>query len=197
MLSGFVGLYRLKSSFYELAVEEKWLLAGFALFSIVSIVSFLYWPPTRETRMHLENCATFMMLLPLYLLLRQFRFDFNCVLLLLVLGAVELGLLSLLSDRARPSGAVNSMRYGNISLVLAVIPLAAMLLIRNKALAFKFLLVVASVLGFAGCLLTQSRGGFTFNPCSGICLRYIFVPYWAFQAFNCFLDGGCIACVGR
>ena len=175
LLAGFVGLYRLKSGFYELVPEEKWLLASFSLFSVVSIFSYLYWPATREARMHLEDYATFMMLLPLYFLLRQFRFDFNFLLLLLALVAVELGALSLLSDHPRPSGAVNAMRYGNISLVLAIIPLAAMLLMRNKTHTFKFLLVVAMVLGFAGCFLTQSRGALLSIPVLAFaCSMYLF-----------------------
>ncbi|MEH6347729.1 MAG: O-antigen ligase family protein [Bermanella sp.] len=164
LLLGLGGLYRLKKQHYVLIKSEKWLLFSFALFSVVSIVSFFYWPQTRDARMHLEDYVTFMMLLPLYLLLRQFRFDFMFLIVLFSAAAFELGALSLLSNNARPSGDVNPMRYGNISLVLAVIPLAAMLLVRNKVLSFKLLLIVASVLGLTACFLTQSRGALLSIP---------------------------------
>ncbi len=177
LLLGFVGLYRLKDRSYRLAVEEKWLLASFALFSIVSIVSFLYWPQSREARMHLEDYATFIMLLPLYLLLRQFRLHLTCMLAILAVTAIELGVISLVSNDARPSGAVNPMRYGNISLVLAVIPLIAILVIRNMAFTLKVLLMAASVLALAACFLTQSRGALLSIPVLAfICSVYLF---WA------------------
>lgn len=164
LLMGLLGLYRLKGCFYDLTRAEKWLLVSFALFSIVSIASFFYWPQTREARMHLEDYATFMMLLPLYLLLRQFRLNFAPLLVVFSVVAIELGILSLVSDVARPSGSVNPMRYGNISLVLAVIPLVAMLLVRNKSFSFKFFLIAASVLGLIACFLTQSRGALLSIP---------------------------------
>jgi len=164
LLLGLFSLYSLKKQHYALIKAEKWLLFGFALFSVVSIISFLYWPHTRESRMHLEDYATFIMLLPFYLLLRQFRFNFMLLLVMFSAAAVELGVLSLISTVARPSGAVNPMRYGNISLVLAVIPLVAMLMIRNKAFSFKLFLIVASVLGVVACFLTQSRGALLSIP---------------------------------
>ena len=164
LLLGLCGLYRLKKQHFALIKAEKWLLFSFALFSVVSIISFLYWPHTRESRMHLEDYATFIMLLPLYLLLRQFRFNFMLLLVVFLAVAVELGVISLMSSVARPSGAVNPMRYGNISLVLAVIPLVALLLIRNKAFSFKLFLIVACVLGLIACFLTQSRGAFLSIP---------------------------------
>ena len=164
LLLGFCGLYRLKKQHYALNRTEKWLLFSFALFSVVSILSFFYWPHTRESRMHLEDYTTFIMLLPLYLLLRQFRFNFMLLLVIFSAVAAELGILSLMSGVARPSGAVNAMRYGNISLVLAVIPLVAMLMLRNKASSLKFFLIAASVLGLAACFITQSRGALLSIP---------------------------------
>jgi len=175
LLMGLASLFRLKVHFYDLAGVEKWLLASFALFSVVSIVSFFYWPQTREARMHLEDYATFIMLLPLYLLLRQFRFNFVLLLVIFSVVAIELGVLSLVSDVARPSGAVNPMRYGNISLVLAVIPLVAMLVVRNKPFSFKLFLIAASVLGVVACFLTQSRGALLSIPVlSFLCGIYLY-----------------------
>ncbi len=181
LLLGLCGLYRLKKQHYSLNKAEKWLLFSFALFSVVSIISFFYWPQTRSARMHLEDYVNFIMLVPLYLLLRQFVFKFKWLIGVLAMVAIMLGCVSIAQFIAmkyygvtilaigevfwnRPSGSVNPMRYGNISLVLAVIPIVAMLLVRNKVLSLKFLLVLASVLGLVACFLTQSRGALLSIP---------------------------------
>lgn len=184
LLLGLFGLCRLKAHYYDLTVAEKWLLASFALFSLVSIASFYYWPQTREARIHLEDYITFLMLVPLYLLLRQFRFNFSWVLVLLGLVAITLGAVSiaqyaamkyfqtqvLISDNVwshlwmRPSGGVNPMRYAAISLVLAMMPLNAILLLRQKTFRLKVLLVLAFCMGLSACLLTQVRGAWLAIP---------------------------------
>ncbi len=184
LLLGLCGLYRLKTSYYGLCAAEKWLLLSFAVFSLVSIISFFYWPHSRLAQMHLEDYGTFMMLIPLYLLLRQFKFDFIYVIALFALVAILLGLVSvaqyaamkyfdvqiLTSDNRfshswfRPSGGVNPMRYGAISLVLAVIALNGVLFIRNKAVWLKLLLCLSSLMGAVACYLADSRSSFLAVP---------------------------------
>ncbi len=181
LLMGLVGLYRLKWGFYDLTVAEKWLLASFTLFSLVSIVSFFCWPQTREARMHLEDYITFMMLVPLYLLLRQFSFKLNWLVGLLALVAIVLGCVSIVQFIAmeyygttilatgkvfwrRPSGDVNPMRYGAISLVVMAFSLNAMLVLRQKAFWLRVLLVLACCLGLVACLLAQARGSWLAIP---------------------------------
>ena len=181
MLMGLSGLYRLKWHFYELTGAEKLLLASFALFSLVSIISFFYWSQTREARMSLEDYVTFMMLVPLYLLLRQFSFKLNWLVGLLALVAIVLGCVSIAQFIAmkyystsilatgrvfwgRPSGGVNPMRYGAISLVVMAFSLNAILVLRQKTLWLKLLLVVACCLGLIACLLTQVRGSWLAIP---------------------------------
>ena len=181
LLIGLAGLCRLKGKFYELTVAEKLLMASFVLFSLVSVASFFYWPQTRESRMHLEDYATFMMLVPLYLLLRQFSFKFNWLVVLLALVAVVLGCVSIAQFVAmkyygtsilvtgkvfwmRPSGGVNPMRYGAISLVIMAFSLSAILVVRQKTFWLKMLLVVACCLGIIACLLSQARGSWLAMP---------------------------------
>ncbi len=177
LLMGLAGLYRLKVNFYDLTVVEKWLLASFFLFSLVSIISFFYWPHSRMAQMHLEDYSTFLMLIPLYLLLRQFRFDFTWMLVLLAFASIVLGVVSIMQYVAmkyfgtqiftsentwsqiwgRPSGGVNPMRYGAISLTLAAISLSGILVVRHKAMWLKIMLAMAVLLGFVACFLAQSR----------------------------------------
>ncbi len=184
LLLGLAGLYRLKANYYDLTMAEKWLLASFALFSVVSIISFFYWPHSRLSQMHLEDYGTFLMLIPLYLLLRQFKFDFCCVIVILASIAIVLGCVSisqyvamryfnvyiLTSDSMdsqswlRPSGGVNPMRYGAISLILSAIAFNGVLFIRDKAMWLRLLLCVSSLMGLVACYLTGSRGSFVAIP---------------------------------
>ena len=184
LLAGWVGLFWFKGGYYELVRAEKYLLGSFLLFSLVSIVSFFYWPHSRLSQMHLEDYGVFMLLMPLYMLLRQFRFNFSLVLVSLALIAVVLGCVSisqyvamryfnvqiLTSDNlyskmwGRPSGGVNPMRYGAIGLVLSVISVSGLLLVRNKALWLKVLLCISSVLGLVACYLAGSRSSFAAIP---------------------------------
>ncbi len=175
LLIGLAGLLRLKGRFYDVVGAEKWLLASFALFSLVSILSFLYWPQTREARMHLEDYATFMLLVPLYLLLRQFNLKVMWLVVMLALVGIVLGCVSiaqfiamkyfgvsiLVSGKVfwlRPSGGVNPMRYGAISLVVMAFSLNAILVLRQKKMWLRLLLVAAVCMGLVACLLTQVRG---------------------------------------
>ncbi len=184
LLMGFAGLYRLKGKFYDLAWRERWLLGSFAVFTLVSIISFFYWPHSRLAQMHLEDYGTFMMLIPLYLLLRQFKFDFTSVVVLLALVAIILGFVSisqyvamkyfnvqiLTSDNRfsqmwlRPAGGVNPMRYGAISLVLAAFAFNGVLLVKNKTMWLKLLLCVSSLMGLIACYLANSRSSFAAIP---------------------------------
>jgi O-antigen ligase len=181
LLVGLLGLLRLKKNYYSLMMSEKWLLASFTLFSLISILSYFYWPQSREARMHLEDYLTFMMLLPLYLLLRQFRFKFNLLVRIFALVAIVLGSVSIAQFISmkyydttiftfgkvfwlRPSGGVNPMRYAAISLVFVVFSLNAILVLRKKTRWLKFLLVLAACMGLAACLFTQVRGSWLAIP---------------------------------
>ncbi len=179
LLMGLFGVYRLRQFFYPLVQAEKWLLASFALFSVVSIVSFFYWPRNRLAQMHLEDYGTFLMLVPLYLLLRQFKFNFILLFVLLTLAPILLGVVSIsqyvamkyfhtqifISENTfsqiwlRPSGGVNPMRYGAISVILAAISFNGILLLRHEAIWLKVVSALAVTLGLVACFLTQSRGG--------------------------------------
>lgn len=184
LLLGLAGLCRFKFGHYDLTLPENSLLASFALFSIVSIVSFFYWPHSRLAQMHLEDYCTFLMLIPLYLLLRHFKLDFTSVIVLLALTSIVLGLVSisqyvamqyfnvriLTSDNPyshswlRPSGGVNPMRYGAISLVLSAVAFNGVLLIKNKAAWLRLLLCTSSLMGLVACYLADSRSSFAAIP---------------------------------
>ncbi len=162
LLLGFVGLGRIRRHFYPLEWGEVGVLASFAIFSVVSIISFFYWPGGRDARMHLEDYSTFMLLLPLYILLRQFYFNFSYLIVLFVLVSFLIGVNStvqlLVYDIGRPSGGVNPMRYAAISLILALFPLNYLILFGFGRAWVGVVLVVAVTGGFAGSVMAMSRG---------------------------------------
>ena len=184
LLVGLLALYPCRKGLYSLSFEEKFLLLAFGLFSVVSIVSFFYWSHSRYTQMRLEDYGTFLLLIPLYLLLRQYQFNFKYLVGGLALVAIFLGLVSISQYISmayfgefilvgegrmsrfwlRPSGGVNPMRYAAISLIFACFSLNALLLLRDKSKLLKVLL--AAALGFAlvACLLTKVRGSWLAFP---------------------------------
>ncbi len=184
LLLGWVGLSYSKGDSYYFESTEKWLLASFALFTAVSIISFFYWPHNRIAQMHLEDYGTFLMLIPLYLLLRGFKFNLLVLLVVLASTAILLGIVSIaqyvamkyfqtqifISDSywsrmwLRPSGGVNPMRYGAISLILALISFNGIFLVRNKSNWLKVVLILAVVMGFIACFLAQSRSSLIAIP---------------------------------
>ena len=184
LVLGVFALYPYRGGLYSLSFEEELLLFAFGLFAIVSITSFFYWPQSRESQMRLEDYGTFLLLIPLYLLLRQYQFDFKHLVGVLALVAIFLGLVSVAQYVSmayfgelflvgegrmsrfwlRPSGGVNPMRYAAISLIFACFALNALLLIRNKTLWLKGLLVIAVILALVACLLAQVRGSWLALP---------------------------------
>jgi O-antigen ligase len=181
LIMGLSSSYRLKQNLYSLSLIEKWLLVSFAMFSLVSILSFFYWPQTRDARMHLEDYITFLMLLPLYLLLRQISFKVYWLVRIFVLVAIVLGVISISQYIAmkyfglrilttgelawlRPSGDVNPMRYAAISLIIMTFSLNAILVLRKKTVGLKILLVLAVIFALIACLLTQVRGSWIAIP---------------------------------
>lgn len=184
LLVGWVVLAWRRKLTFELNGSELFLLGTFALFSLVSIASFFYWPHSRESQMRLEDYGVFLLLIPLYSLLRDFLFNYKAVVVLLALVACSLGVISTVQYVSmkyfgqyvlmgegrmsrfwlRPSGGVNPMRYAAISLIFACFAVNALLLFRNKALWLKSLLGLAVVLALVACLLAQVRGSWLALP---------------------------------
>lgn len=184
LLLGFIGLLFARYRAYELSISERYLLFSFALFSFISIVSFFYWPSTRLSQMQLEDYCVFIMLIPLYLLLRQFSFNIVVILVGLAFVSFMLGVLSVaqyiamesfnyqvkLTDNrwshmwGRPSGGVNPMRYGAISLILASFSLNGFLLVGSKSKWLRVFLVMSSIMGLIACYLADSRSSFVAIP---------------------------------
>ena len=147
MLVGWVSLYRLKKHFYRLDPTEKYVLYSFALFTVISIISFLVMAKSRVGQMHLEDYGVFLMIIPLYLLLRQFRINLTLFLLVISVVLIGLGVQSYVSISARPSGAVNAMRFSNITLIMSFFLMVALAVFKYPSKSIKSMLVFAICFG--------------------------------------------------
>lgn len=164
LLLGWAGLSYVKNHFYPLISTERLIAYSFALFSLVSILSYLFMPQSRAGQIHLEDYGVFIMIIPLYLLLRQFRINTRYLLVVLSVVLIGLGIQSYLSTSSRPSGGVNAMRFANVSLIMALFPLIALIVFRYPSKLFKSLLVVSAGFGLFACFLAQSRGALLSIP---------------------------------
>jgi O-antigen ligase len=171
-LFGFFALKGLKGNLAvaHIKLYEKWLLGVFAVYGLVSIISFLYWPATRESHMRVEDDLKFLICIFLYLLLRRYEFNLSgliCVFVVftMMMGASSMGqfaglplVADLFAHDYRPSAAVNPMRYAAIALIVSCFMINFCCTGKSKDNITKFTLTVAVVMGFIACILTQTRG---------------------------------------
>jgi O-antigen ligase len=180
LLTGFYGgvLHLKNRDVQSLDCFERYFMWAFASFTVVSIISFIYWPYTKVAHYHFEDYLAFLLVLPLFLLMRYIKLNLTHLIIVFAVVAIGLGFLSLYqywhmktqggyvftsgSRMAqfwlRPSGGVNPMRYAAISLIFMGFAINAALFVRRKALALKFLLAGAVVCAAVACMLTQVRG---------------------------------------
>ncbi len=201
-----VGLFGLRGSLRyleqnPLARYEKYLLITLALYALVTVISFIYWPATRESHMRLEDDLKFLMFIPLYLVLRQYHFNVSALLVVFMVFAFLLGVVSILIYVQgccasaywpnihpffdmhvwnRPSGSVNPMRYGVIALITAGVLVNAKLIFKGKRWSLKMALLVGFVLALVACFLTQTRGVWLSVPV--LCLAYMLYLFKSGQA---------------
>ena len=172
LLAGIFGLKGVKSKLQSrpLSLREKGLLFSFALYTLVSVASFLYWPATRDAHMRVEDDLKFLMFIPLYLLFREYRFNQHHLVVLLIVFAVSMGIVSLgqflnigvigeiYGQSTRPAADVNPMRYAVVALLVSCFCLSYWFAFRAKPILIRLILLFAILLGLIACVLTQTRG---------------------------------------
>ena len=190
MLLGF-SVLKVHADLSRLKRYEKCLLGGFALYGIVSIISFLYWPVNRESHMRVEDDLKFFICIFLYLLLRRYEFNTQWFVGLFVAFVVMMGFTSmsqyggfaLVADLfpldQRGSAGVNPMRYAVIALISSCIVINYRLAIKLKGIYMKMLLIVVGLIGLVACALTQTRGVWIAIP-----LLILLYGYYAFKKGN-------------
>ncbi len=193
LLLGFSVLKGLRKGVGPLYMKpyEKWFLGVFALYGLVSIISFLYWPANRESHMRVEDDLKFIICIFLYLLLRRYEFNAQWLLGLFVALVFMMGLTSmsqyggfaLVADLfpldQRASAGVNPMRYAVIALISSCVVINYRLAIKSGGFRLKTLLIVAGSMGLVACALTQTRGVWIAIP-----LLILLYGYYAFKKGN-------------
>jgi O-antigen ligase len=191
MLSGFSAIKGLRKNSSECRLKnyEIGLIGVFSIYGLVSIISFLYWPATRESHMRVEDDLKFLISVFLYLSLRRYEFNILWLMVLFVIFSFLIGITSqgqyggfrviadLFPHDHRPSGGVNPMRYGAVALILSCFVINYWFTSNSKNYAAKLFLVVAVFMGLIGCALTQTRGVWLALP-----LLVLLYGYYAYKS---------------
>ncbi len=162
----------------NLEFYEKLMLGTFAMYGLVSIISFLYWPFTRESHMRVEDDLKFLVCIFLYLSLRRYEFNVMWFVAMMFLVVLLMGLVSLgqyggyidmfTQGTDRPSGSVNPMRYAAVALIFLCFVANSWFMEGLKGSFIKLLLILVVCMGLAACVLTQTRGVWLAIPLLGL-----------------------------
>jgi O-antigen ligase len=173
LLCGFVSIKGNISYLATLPLStlEKVFLYVFGVYTLISLVSFFYWPATSGGQMRLEDDLKFLLLLPLYFLLRRFHLDLKVmrpifVILCLLLGSIAILQYILLVyfnvnytyRGIRVSGGVHPMRYAVFVLIAVGFVINTLLVQKSIETKTKIIISLSAILGVVACILTQTRG---------------------------------------
>ncbi|MFY0640139.1 MAG: O-antigen ligase family protein, partial [Bermanella sp.] len=200
---------------HQLGLSERCLFLAFASFTVVSIISFIYWPYSKAAHYHFEDYLVFLLVLPLFLLMRYVKLNLAHLIVVFSVVAFGLGLLSffqywymktqggyvftfgnsMAQSWLRPSGGVNPMRYAAISLIFMGFAINAAVFVRNKSISLKCLLALAVVGSAVACMLTQVRGAWL----ALIAMLAVYILVLVYMGHKKLLLGFlvvCVVCVG-
>jgi O-antigen ligase len=210
MFFGFSAIRGLRAHTVDCCLTnyEKSLIGAFVIYGLVSIISFLYWPATRESHMRVEDDLKFLICIFLYLSLRRYEFNIRWLTNLFTLLALLMGFVSValyldlgvtkglfsgpFSGSHRPSAGVNPMRYAAVALIVSCFAINYWFSEKSKGYVAKLLLVMALFMGLIGCVLTETRGVWLALP-----LLVLLYGYYTYKSgdkgyFIAILLGGCL-----
>ncbi len=158
----------------SLSNKERVLIFSLVLFPIIIIFDVIL----RELQLrYLDYYLRFILVIPIYFALKESKSDLRPLFIGILLGSIGAGLFSLYQfslyqsyyiniKMDRIGGYLNAIKFGNISLLLAVMSLAGLFLV--KEMKFKKIGIVVCLLAFfmglIGSILPGSRGGWLAIP---------------------------------
>lgn len=170
----------------------------FVLYSVNSLMSFLFVDSQRLAQYRLEDDVKFAFLLPLFMYLRNTKISEKYLIRLFVFVVIFLGITSLVqaygmynyrevwfvfdgytAHMYRPAGSVNPMRYAAITLILSAFIFAYLMLFKVDKYFLRMLFLVSILFGIGACLLTQTRGVWLAVP-----IILLFFIFYLFRAGN-------------
>lgn len=153
--------------------DEKLLFFAVVLFFAVALVAVLLGDDPAQGGGKLSKFFRFLLVVPVYFLLRRINISASVFWYSLVCGAVFTGLWAIyeinfgnvypgLTSRAR--GATHPILFGNLSLAMGVMAFAGIAWFRKNASWQIILPIVALVMGIVASFLSGSRGGWVALP---------------------------------
>ncbi|WP_028672281.1 O-antigen ligase family protein [Saccharospirillum impatiens] len=178
--------------------DDRLFVLAFLLFVLGSLFALLINPISDQTLVRNELLLTFLLIVPFYYLMRvadikpfSTYWGFGLAALLAGIFAViqlvywnATGEYILTSGNSfaefpgRPSGGVNPMRFGAITLCLAVISLNGLLFLKGNTRVKQVWLVAGVVSALIGCILTQARGAWLAIPVLAIAYLIYLGKQW-------------------
>jgi len=151
----------------HLNAKEKVLIVSLVLLPIVIIFDVIL----RELRIrYIDYYLRFILVIPIYFALRESKPNVRPLFIGILFGAIGAGLFALYQSyylhEMRINGYLNTINFGNISLLLGVMSLAGLFLV--KEMQFKkigiFLCLLAFFMGLIGSIFAGTRGGWLAIP---------------------------------
>lgn len=183
----------------EYTIDDRLFASAFLLFVLVSLFTLVINPISDENLARNELLLTFLLMLPFYYLMRVIDIDFSLPTWGFIVTAVYVGVIAIYQlvywnmtgefvltggDRfsqtpGRPSGSVNPMRFGAITLCLAVICLNALLFLSDNGRFKRAGLVAGVVFALVACILAQARGAWLAIPVLAVAYVLYLSKHWS------------------
>ena len=153
--------------------DEKLLFFSVIFFFLVAVIVVLLGDDPGEGGGKLSKFFRFLLVVPVYFILRQVNFSESVFWYGLVGGSIFTGLWAIyemnyglvyLEQMARPRGATHPILFGNLSLAMGVMAFAGIAYFRKSGSWQIILPVTALIMGIAASFLSGSRGGWIALP---------------------------------
>jgi (heptosyl)LPS beta-1,4-glucosyltransferase len=157
----------------SLGRDEKLLFFSVVFFFAVALIAVLMGDDPAQGGGKLSKFFRFLLIIPVYFLLRRVNFSESVFWYGLVCGAVFTGLWAIYESVngaiywetvGRARGATHPILFGNLSLTMGVMAFAGIAFFRKKDSWFVLLPLLALVMGIAASFLSGSRGGWVALP---------------------------------
>lgn len=172
--------------------HAKLIFFSLALFVAVAALLYLIVDSSPISAKKLGRYARFLLVIPLYYLLRYVRIPQQALWYGMAIGAIVAGVTAIYqswwigaaTEGLRASGSVNSIMFGNLSLLMAIICVSGTAYFWKQYPWLAALPVFAAVMGLLASLLSGSRGGWVALPATVFLLTWFWrkqINIWQFS----------------
>lgn len=184
--------------------EIKLIFFAIGLFFLVALLSYVVTDGSEHGYKRLGRYARFLLAIPLYYILRRARPNIAALWWGVCLGAIVAGLAAMdqawwqiwYAQSERASGSVHPIIFGNLSLLLAALSLAASGYFSKIHRGLLALPWFAALMGMCGSFLSGSRGGWLALPALAIIFAWYArdkLKMWQLALLGMVLTAFCLA----